>query len=79
MTTATFKLTGETKVNLEARLASFLPKRLQGCQTISELRAKMTDKETIAAYKYSRGWQVEIRTTTGSGRMKRVACFEIAE
>lgn len=80
MTTAAdnFKLTDETKVTLEARLARFLPKRLQGRETVGELREKLTSRETIGAYRYSQGWQIEIRTTTNAGRMKRVACFEIA-
>ena len=69
------KLTTETKVNA----GHYAGKRFQGCETFGDVQARLTQRETAGAYHYSQGWQVEVRTTTNAGRMKRVACLGVSE
>lgn len=67
-------LTSETRIKTDR----CTPNRFQGCQTFADLVANKTAKEDVAAYHYSQGWQIEVRSTTLAGRMKRVACFDLA-
>jgi len=52
--------------------------RFANCNTVEQMKAKLTGKETIGIYTYGGGKQVEVRTVNSWGRRVIVATAELA-